>query len=131
MSDAKPSHVESLISRLRDKGLPEIEVQSIAAQLIEEAKKADAKHACISCGRSSGSAFIEIEVAGEVVYSPPTQWVYCYREHDKPLGLCDQCFGLGQFDGFSPDEIATSEKALSGQTNPIESLDPAEGVKGA
>lgn len=48
----------------------------------------------------------EVVVHGEVVYSSPSQWVYCYRERGIPLGLCDQCFHHGLFDGFTPDEIA-------------------------
>lgn len=103
MSDAKPTDLESLISRLRASRVPEI--RSLMEQLVPTSRT-DAKHACMSCGRSSATAFIEVTVAGDVAYSSPTQWVYCYRERDKPLGLCDQCFGLGRLDGFTPDEIA-------------------------
>jgi len=99
MSDSNPTTLESLISILRSSGASESAIQTLELQL-------NSKHRCAICGRSSGTAHVVFKVAGEVTYSSPTRWVYCYRERDKPLGLCDQCFRFGRFDGFTPDEIA-------------------------
>lgn len=99
------NELEHLIAQLREYGLAESEIQRIATQLTG-AQPADSQHACRACGRSSGTSMIQIEIAGQVTYTSPTRWIYCYRERGKPLGLCDQCFHLGRFDGFTPEEIA-------------------------
>jgi hypothetical protein len=113
-------HLESLISRLRAHGLAEDEIQSLVAPLTG----ADPKYVCLSCGRSSEITMTEIRIAGEVVYSSPTRWVYCYRERDQPFGLCDQCFSLGRFDGFTPGEIAYFRENFAQNDEPHERFHP-------
>ena len=36
----------------------------------------------------------------------PKQFVFAYRDRDKPVGLCNVCFHASRFDGFTSDEIA-------------------------
>jgi hypothetical protein len=44
----------------------------------------------------------------------PKRFVYAYREKNKPLGLCDVCFGAGRFDGFTTEEVAYFREAFAG-----------------
>ena len=119
MADEKRNAFESLAFRLRASGTPESEIQTLVSRLTADEIRRG-KHACAVCGRSSGNTHIQIEDAGEIAYSSPTRWVYCYRERDKPLGLCDQCFDLGRFDGFTPDEIAYFRESFEQTDQPDE-----------
>ncbi len=61
--------------------------------------------ACHSCGRAPGPYHVDIAIDGQLIGSSPCAWVYAPREGGVQVGICDQCFSAGCFDGFSPDEV--------------------------
>lgn len=105
-------HLEALIADLRSKGVPEGDLRPTAEELLQMSCR-DSKYFCQACGRSSDAPAVEMEIDGKIVFSPPTSWVYCYREQGEPLGLCNQCFHLRRFDGFTADEIAYLEERFA------------------
>ena len=70
-------------------------------------------YACAVCGKSSGAAIVQIEnEAGDILYTSPTQWVYCYRQ-GKSFGICNLCFEAKRLSKFTPDEIAWLQEEFS------------------
>ena len=65
----------------------------------------DNVYECYVCGAPADTHIAGYRIAG-VDLMLPRRFVFAYRDRDKRLGLCNQCFGANRFDGFTPVEIA-------------------------
>jgi hypothetical protein len=53
-------------------------------------------------------------------YRDPSRWAYLDRG-GKRIGLCDQCFAAGRFDGLTDEEVADFSESFPG--GPAEAAD--------
>jgi len=97
-------NADLLEKTLRSEGLHGPDVIKSIIKDLDVSKTDEGNYFCSVCGRFSGSSAVEVTIDDRVIYSSPGQIVYCYR-HNRPIGLCDDCYIAGRLDTFDVFEI--------------------------